>query len=134
MADPLKRAQEIGKASAKPIALFRRDADQAVVVNTVNAPFFFVEGQGTTKKFFIIVGANTASSGSIAFDVKLIRGGVSTPLKSWTCGAWTAGVYNEIGTDEIAIQDGDIFVADVTNGAAVLLPALLIGVVIEYGG
>lgn len=135
----MKKGEEMGKASSKPVAYYRRDADYPVAlvppIPPSNAPFFNVPGKGKTKRFCVVVGSNTTSDGGVSFEVKRVRNGIPSTMKSWTQGNWAANTTIEIGTDEVEVEDDDVFTMSI-GGLSVskLLPDLLVFVVVELSG
>ncbi len=135
----MKKGDEMGKAGSKPVAYYRRAADFPVAlvppVPPSNAPFFNCPGKGKTKRFCVIVGTGTSSDGGVSFEVKRVRNGSATTMKSWTQGNWSANQTVEIGTDEIEVQDDDVFTMSISGlSVTKLLPDLMVFVVVELGG
>lgn len=134
----MKKGDEMGKAGSKPVGYYRRDADFPVAlvppVPPSNAPFFNCPGKGKTKRFCIVVGTSTTSDSGVSFEVKRVRNGSASTMKSWTQGNWAANQTIEIGTDEIEVQDDDVFTMSIGGlSATKLLPDILVFVVVELG-
>ncbi len=135
----MKKGDEMGKASSKPVAYYRRPADfppgaPVSPVPPTDAPFFVVPGKGKTKRFCVVVGSSTSSDSGISFTVKRVRMGISSTMKSWTQGNWAANQIIEIGTDEIEVQDDDVFTMTISGlSPSKLLPEFLCFVVVELG-
>lgn len=138
MADAMKKGDEMGKAGSKPVGYYRRPADFPIAlvppVPPSNAPFFNVPGKGKTKRFCVVVGSSTTSDGGVSFEVKRVRNGVPSTMKSWTQGNWAANMTIEIGTDEIEVEDDDVFTMTISGlDPSKLLPEFLCFVVVELG-
>ena len=138
MGDPLSKGEEMGKASAKPIAYYRRDADYPIAlvppIPPSDAPFFNCPGKGKTTRFCIIVGTATTAESGVEFTVKRVRNGIPSTMKSWTRGNWPPNTTIEIGTDEIEVEDDDVFTMSISGlDATKLLPDILVFVVVELG-
>lgn len=137
----MSKGDEMGKASSKPVAYYRRAADAPIAVPPVppipptNAPFFVVPGKGKTKRFCIVVGTSTTSDSGVSFVIKLVRGGSPSTLKSFNQGNWSANTTVEIGTDEVDVKDDDVFTMTISGlGPSKILPDILVFVVVELGG
>jgi hypothetical protein len=135
----MKKGDEMGKSASKPTAYYRRAADFPVAlvppVPPIDAPFWSVPGKGKTKRFCVCVGGNLSSDGGVSFTVKKVHNGTPSTMKSFTQGNWSANQTIEIGTDEIEVEDDDIFTMSISGiSPAKLLPEFLCWVVVELGG
>lgn len=135
----MSKGDEMGKASAKPTAYYRRDADFPVAlvppVPPSNAPFWSCPGKGKTKRFCVVVGTSTAADSGVTFTIKKVTNGVPSTMKSFNQGTWVANTTIEIGTDEIDVKDDDVFTMSISGlNPSKLLPDILVFVVVELGG
>lgn len=129
----LKKGEEMGKASSKPVGRFMKPADPIVVpplpVQVSKAPFFHSPGKGKTKRFGIVVGQATIANSSIKFRIHQN----STQLLEVELGSWAPGTVVELSTAEHDVVDDDVFSADVENATTTMLPALMLFVQVDLG-
>lgn len=129
----MKKGEEMGKASAKPVGRYIRPADPITVppipLQTSKLPFFHSPGNGKTKRFGIVVGAATLSNSSIKFQIH--QNG--TKILEVELGNWQPEVVIELSTDEITVEEDDVFTATVQNATTTFLPALMLFVQVNLG-